>query len=106
MDRVVPDWVCKPPSNQATLHRGELLEVSRSGFYQWRASRHRGLTPSQARRADLDAKVAAAHAASDGVYGAPRILADLRADDERMSSVWMTWTGKGRLRLDGVSADC
>jgi hypothetical protein len=40
-----------------------LLEVSRSGFYQWRASRDRGPTPSQQRRAVLDAKVAASHAA-------------------------------------------
>ena len=49
----------------------ELLEVSRSGFYQWRASRGRGPTPSQRRRAALDAKVAASHNGSDGVYGAP-----------------------------------
>ena len=57
----------------------ELLEVSRSGFYKWRVRRDRGPTPSQRRRAELDAKVAASHAGSDGVYGAPRILADLRA---------------------------
>jgi putative transposase len=62
-----------------------LLGVSRSGFYQWRASRDRGPTPSQQRRAALDAQIAASHAASDGVYGAPRILADLRADGERVS---------------------
>ena len=63
----------------------ELLEVSRSGFYNWRKSRNGGPTPAQRRRADLDAKVAEFHAASDGVYGAPRILADLRADGERVS---------------------
>jgi len=63
----------------------ELLEVSRSGFYKWRRSRDDGPTPAQRRRAQLDAKVAKFHAASDGVYGAPRILADLRADGERVS---------------------
>ena len=63
----------------------ELLEVFRSGFYQWRASRDRGPTPSQRRRAALDAKVAASHAGSDGVYGTPRVLADLRAAGERVS---------------------
>ncbi len=63
----------------------ELLEVSRSGFYEWRKSRDGGPTPAQRRRAELDAKVAKFHAASDGVYGAPRILADLRADGERVS---------------------
>ena len=62
-----------------------LLQVSRSGFYQWRASRHRGPTASQRRRADLDAKVAASHAGSDGVYGAPRVLADLRAAGQPVS---------------------
>ena len=40
----------------------ELLEVSRSGFYKWRESRDGGPTPSQRRRAELDAKVAAFHA--------------------------------------------
>jgi len=63
----------------------ELLEVSRSGFYKWRRSRRVGPTPAQQRRADLDTKVAAFHRASDGVYGAPRILADLRDDGERVS---------------------
>jgi hypothetical protein len=56
-----------------------LLEVSRSGFYKWRKSRDGGLSPSRHQRAELDAKVADFHQASDGVYGAPRILADLRA---------------------------
>jgi putative transposase len=57
----------------------ELLEVSRSGTTKWRANCNAGPTPSQRRRADLDAKVAKFHTASDGVYGAPRILADLDA---------------------------
>ena len=63
----------------------ECLEVSRSGFYKWRTSRDRGPTPAQRRRAELDSKVAAFHSGSDGVYGAPRILADLRADGQRVS---------------------
>jgi putative transposase len=63
----------------------ELLEVSRSGYYKWRKSRDGGPTSAQRRRAELDAKVAGFHAASDGVYGAPRVLADLRADGERVS---------------------
>jgi putative transposase len=62
-----------------------LLEVSRSGFYKWRKTRDGGPSPAQQRRAELDAKVAAHHAASDGVYGAPRILADLRAAGQRVS---------------------
>lgn len=62
-----------------------LLEVSRSGYYKWRTTRGRGPTPTQQRRTELDAKVAAFHKASDGVYGAPRILADLRDDGQTVS---------------------
>ncbi|MEB3049489.1 hypothetical protein KV112_07025 [Mycolicibacter sp. MYC123] len=60
--------------------------MSRSGFYKWRATQGRGPTPTQQRRTELDAKVAAFHKASDGVYGAPRILADLRDDGEMVSA--------------------
>jgi putative transposase len=63
----------------------ELLEVSRSGYYKWRRSRDSGPSPAQRRRAELDAEVAKFHTSSDGVYGAPRILADLRADGELVS---------------------
>src|SRR5271165_2773240 len=80
----------------------ELLEVSRSGFYQWRSSRHRGPTPSQRRRVALDAKVAASHAASDGVYGAPRVLADLRADGQRVSRKTVAASLR-RQQLAGIS---
>jgi transposase InsO family protein len=62
-----------------------LLEVSRSGFYKWRTTCQAGPSPAQRRRAELDAKVAALHEASDGVYGAPRILADLREDGQTVS---------------------
>ena len=63
----------------------ELLGVSRSGFYKWRKSCNAGPTPAQQRRAALDAKVAAFHNDSDGVYGAPRIQADLRDTGESVS---------------------
>ncbi len=63
----------------------ELLEVSRSGFYKWRKTQAAGPSPAARRRAELDVKVAAFHKASDGVYGAPRILADLRDDGEQVS---------------------
>lgn len=80
----------------------ELLEVSRSGYYKWRKSRDRGPTPAQQRRAELDAKVAAFHKASDGVYGAPRILADLRDDGERVSRK----TVAASLRRQGLAGIC
>lgn len=63
----------------------ELLEVARSGFYKWRKSCQAGPSATQQRRAALDAKVAEFHQASDGTYGAPRILADLRDAGEMVS---------------------
>lgn len=79
-----------------------LLEVSRSGFYKWRKIRDAGPSPAQQRRAELDAKVAAFHKASDGVYGAPRILADLRADGETVSRKTVT-AALRRQGLAGIS---
>jgi putative transposase len=63
----------------------ELLEVSRSGLYTWRATRQAGPSAAAVRRAELDAKVAEFHQASDGMYGTPRILADLRDSGETVS---------------------
>lgn len=62
-----------------------LLEVSRSGFYKWRSTHQGGPTAAQQRRGDLDTAVAGFHADSDGVNGAPRILADLREAGWRVS---------------------
>ena len=76
-----------------------LLEVSRSGFYKWRANRDAGPTPSQRRRAELDAKVATSHTDSDGVYGTPRILADYAPPgtlgQQRFVHAPQVWVGVG-----------
>ena len=63
----------------------KLFGVSRSGYYAWAA--RQGLPPGAraARRADLTAKIRAAHEASDAVNGAPRILEDLREAGEVVS---------------------
>jgi transposase InsO family protein len=60
----------------------ELLGVSSSGYYGWRQKR-----PSQRQREDaaLAAKIAAAHRASRGTYGSPRIVEDLREEGTRTS---------------------
>ena len=63
----------------------QLLGVSRSGYYAWAARQHTDPGPRAARRADLLVKIQVAHDASDGVNGAPRILADLREAGERVS---------------------
>jgi putative transposase len=54
----------------------ELLEVSRSGYYAWRSR------PESQRAQDdrvLLEAIKRIHAASGGVYGAPRICAELQA---------------------------
>ncbi len=59
-----------------------LLRVSRSGYYAWR-----GRGPGRRALADerLKVEIAAAHAASRGTYGAPRIRAELAARGIRAS---------------------
>jgi transposase InsO family protein len=59
-----------------------LLGVSSSGYYGWRQKR-----PSQRQREDaaLAAQIAAAHRASRGTYGSPRIVEDLREEGTRTS---------------------
>lgn len=55
-----------------------LLGVSRSGYYAWSARQAAEPTPAQQRRERLTEAVRGSHAASGGVYGAPRVTADLR----------------------------
>ena len=63
----------------------ELLGVSRSAYYAWANRCGAEPGPRAARRADLRVKIKVAHDASDGVSGAPRILADLREAGEVIS---------------------
>ena len=64
----------------------ELLDVSRSGYYAWAARQRRDQPgPRARRRTDLTVKIRVAHDASDGVYGSPRIVADLREGGEVVS---------------------
>jgi transposase InsO family protein len=56
----------------------DLVAVSRSGYYDWRARKNGLPGPRQARYQQIVAAVQAAHEDSNGVHGAPRITADLR----------------------------
>jgi transposase InsO family protein len=53
-----------------------ITQVSRAAFYEWQDRQ-----PSQREQDDaaLTAKIRAIHAASDGQYGVPRVLVELRA---------------------------
>jgi putative transposase len=57
----------------------ELLEVSRSGFYDWRSRRHRPATASERDQQLLAAAITVEHIASKKRYGSPRIHAELQA---------------------------
>ncbi len=72
-------------ANHSVSRMVELLGVSRSGYYGWAARQGVQLGPRAARRDELTVKIKVAHDASDGVNGAPRILADLREAGEVVS---------------------
>jgi len=89
-------------TNYSITRMISLLAVSRSGYYKWVAAQAAGPSPAKVRRAALDAKVAAFHKASDDVYGAPRILADLREGGETVSRKTVAASMR-RQRLQGIS---
>lgn len=72
-------------ANHPITRMVDLLGVSRSGYYAWAARRDAPPGPRAVRAAELTVKIRQFHAASDHVNGAPRILADLRADGEIVS---------------------
>lgn len=54
------------------------LGVSPSGYYKWRT---RGLSDRARRDAELTLRIKQIHQSSRGIYGAPRINAELKAED-------------------------
>ena len=74
------------PGRSVTVERMcDLLGVSRSGYYDWATRHSAGPGRREVRLLDLAGKVLAAHQDSDGVYGAPRITAELREQGEVVS---------------------
>ena len=63
-----------------------LLDVSRSGYYDWARRQAAGPSPTHQRRADLTGKIVGFYTASDRVYGSPRIRADLAEVGEQVSA--------------------
>ncbi|TFD29894.1 hypothetical protein E3T34_14775 [Cryobacterium sp. TMT1-62] len=75
-----------------------LLEISRWGYYAWIGG---APSPASIRRVHIEQKVSCFHGDSDEVYGAPGILADLRADGEIISRKTVAATMR-RLGLAGI----
>ena len=59
-----------------------LLGVSASGYYRWR---HAGPSARQQQDKSLSAQIAVVHRASRGIYGVPRVVAELRAHGVHLS---------------------
>ena len=67
-------------ANTEITRMAKLLNVSTSGYYDHvKRSTATDLSIRRQRKADLAAKIATHHKESGGVYGSPRITADLRA---------------------------
>ncbi|MBE1588219.1 hypothetical protein H4W80_006477 [Nonomuraea angiospora] len=58
-----------------------VLGVSRQGYYAWAARQRRGPSTRSRSDAELTHRIREHHRASDEIYGAPRIHADLRELD-------------------------
>lgn len=74
-------WIEEHRDDYAVSRMCRLLEVSRTGYLQWRSRPPSSRAQANAR---LDAQVAAMHAASKHSYGRPRIVRGLREQGLRV----------------------
>lgn len=79
-----------------------LLGIPKSTYYDWRRRAQRPPTSREQRRERLAALVVRSHAASDGVYGAPRIHADLQEAGEAVARKTVAKVMR-ELRIQGIS---
>lgn len=85
----------------ALTRMARLLVVSISGYFGHRKrSTATDLTDREKRRVNVDAKIVVHHRESGGVYGSPRITADLRAAGELVTEKFVA----GRMACLGVVA--
>lgn len=79
-----------------------LLGVDRRRYYEWCRRKQAGPTAREQRMVELVEKVKVHHDASDGTYGAPRILHDLREAGETVSAKTVAKAMR-QARIAGIS---
>jgi putative transposase len=80
------ELIAAEKANYDITRMAELLGVARAGYYKWTRRVLAGPAARETRREELTVKILVAHEASKKVYGAPRILAELRAAGEVVSA--------------------
>lgn len=89
-------------ANYAITRMARLLHVARAGYYAWHARQREAPGPRAARREVVDAAVRRVFAASDEVYGAPRVQAELASEGMRLN-VKTVADSMRRQSLEGIS---
>ena len=73
-------------ANFTVTRMARLLDVSRAGYYCWRAAQRREVQlPSEQRHEELNVKILSFHRASRGAYGEPHITGDLHEIGDMVS---------------------
>lgn len=89
-------------ANYTIMRMARLLHVARGGYYAWRNRRAQDPGPRVSKRALVDAAVRRVFVASDEVYGAPRVRAELAAEGLPLN-VKTVAASMRRQSLEGVS---
>lgn len=94
MDRIVTNQADAEVTQRITAVAARTLRVSRSGYYDWK---RREPSPRAVENAALSEAIAVAFAASDEIYGAKKVQAELRDADVANHDVRWASVGKNRV---------
>jgi putative transposase len=88
-------------ANFEIARMARLLEVSRSGFYKWRAAQC-ATSPKKQRQGEIDQAIKDFHHVSNATYGAPRITKDFAEAGRHVNEK----TVASRMRALGLQGIC